>query len=175
MAIITASSNDIKSLIAYLSSLWGTLSGLSLLFPVSNALLNCIPTVKLETLDNPFVAPKLLTALATVASLFVIMIVVSKRRSVRLDAVHRDFEFDTMRQAAIRDFVLATMSLFLYLACYFVLVTKLSDEQMRQLPNWVPFAPFFLFPATFALLSAAFTRLGLREYLAEKADASERA
>lgn len=89
--------------VKFLQSLWGILAGISVFFPLSNALLKAIPLGYIAD-DSPgaleFLSPAPVTALVTVAALFII-----------LQTFHQHHDLSTTKQiiAMTRAFVLLGM------------------------------------------------------------------
>lgn len=159
--------NDIQAVIAYLSSLWGLVSGLSLLFPLSNVLLQAVPnSVFVELQPKTALTPALLTTLATIFSLFSILLVVSGRRESRSfsDNLRR------LRGFAVAVFSIAVLLLLFYIAMYDEFRLHYEKITISTRGNMELFA-FFGYPLIFASFTAAFTALGLREYLLEQKEA----
>jgi hypothetical protein len=162
--------NDVRAVIEYLSSLWGLASGLSLLFPLSNALLQAVPnTVFIEVQPKTALTPALLTTFATIMSLFSILLVISTRREI---AKSKSFgmALNRMRVFAVIAFGFAIFVLLLYTATadtYRRSYERISDS----LKNQGEMIGFFGYPLIFASFTTAFTLLGLREYLLEQWEA----
>src|SRR5512142_2738652 len=80
---------EFTDFVKFLQTLWGILPGISVLFPLSTVVLKLIPTGNIY--DDPpgglaYLTPALITALATVATLFVILVTFRQRRDLRTRA-----------------------------------------------------------------------------------------
>lgn len=165
--------NDIQAVVAYLSSLWGLASGLSLLFPLSNVLLQAVPSsIFVELNPKTSLTPTLLTTLATIYSLFSTMLLVSTRREIAAAGILFDFRLREMRSSAVRAFVTAVVLLFIYL-----FVCGLIRSSYDKLPVLAKLCAllfvFIAYPFIFSTFTKAFTALGLREYLLEQREENE--
>ena len=159
--------NDVHAVIAYLSSLWGLASGLSLLFPLSNLLLQAVPNdIFVEVQPKTALTPALLTTLATILSLFSILLVISTRRDI---ADSRGFkeQLSRMRVFAIAAFSAAVVVLLFYLAICNEYRLHYERIPVPTRGHYELFS-FFFYPLIFAGFTIAFTALGLREFLQEQ-------
>jgi hypothetical protein len=162
---VTSKRNDVQTVIAYLSSLWGLTSGISLLFPLSNVLLKVVPaSVFLETNARTIVTPGVLNALATITSLFSLLLVISVRREIAKSGIYK------LRAWSIVGFIAAMLLLLFYIAVAHDY--PLPTTSLERRTNFELFA-FVAYPSVFALLTASFTALGLREFLLEENDAAD--
>lgn len=168
---MSAGKDNVQAVIAYLSSLWGVASGLSLLFPLSNVLLQAVPsTIFIEVQPKTVLTPALLTSLATILSLFSILVLISTRH----DIGSRNFysRIHGLRGLAILSFMIAVFLLLFYVAlCN---EYRLHYENMSTSSrDGAELYAFFGYPLVFASFTTAFTALGLREYLLEQKAARE--
>ncbi len=76
---------ELKEFLTFLQNLWGILAGLSVFFPLSNILLHVIPLGAYGTNGGVFdqLAPTLISALATVVTLFVVLVTFTGRHQFR--------------------------------------------------------------------------------------------
>jgi hypothetical protein len=154
---------DIKDFVNFLKNLWGVLTGISIFFPLSNALIHIIP---IETFVNGGVliwfSPALFTTLATIVSLFLIFWMFGQRQKFQSQISRARIQ----REAWIT-FAVGIGVLLLYLVSYFILSNGYdlfgwkSDDIIRLLGE-VPL--LILYGAFFALITRAFTMLGMSEY-----------
>ena len=72
---------ELNEFLAFLKNLWGILTGISVFFPFSNILINAIPLRAYGTDNGVFdqLSPYLITTIATVVTLFVILITFAYR------------------------------------------------------------------------------------------------
>ena len=72
---------ELKEFLAFLKNLWGILAGISVFFPFSNIFLNSIPLRAYGTDDGVFdqLTPYLITTIATVVTLFVVLVTFAGR------------------------------------------------------------------------------------------------
>ena len=82
--------DEFKEFLAFLKNLWGILAGVSVLFPLSNVLVKVIPLQSLDH-DGAFamLAPSLVTALATITTLFLILWTFSHRSEFKAQPQRR--------------------------------------------------------------------------------------
>lgn len=73
--------HELKEFLSFSKSLWGLLAGISVFFPLSNVLLAAIPLRAYGTEDGVFdqLSPHLLTTVASVVTLFVLLVTFSGR------------------------------------------------------------------------------------------------
>lgn len=65
---------EITKFLTFLQNLWGVLAGMSVLFPISSALMNVIPIDEYDyDCGLAFSSSELLTGVATLISLFIIL------------------------------------------------------------------------------------------------------
>jgi hypothetical protein len=81
---------ELQEFLSFLHSLWGVLSGVSLLFPLSNLFFDVLPVGKFAL---PFLrlSPEAVTTVATLTCLFVVLTSFSRRREFRAAAPRRRF------------------------------------------------------------------------------------
>ena len=155
---------EFKDFTTFLQNLWGILAGISVLFPLSNALALLIP---LETFDKEgalvWFSPALFTTLATLVSLFLILWTFGQRRKFQSPrGISR-----SQRQAWL-SFAIGLAALIVYLAVYYFILTSVYDvlgwesADVRRLIGEVPL--LILYAAFFALITRAFVLLGMGEY-----------
>ncbi len=157
---------EFTDFVKFLQTLWGVLAGISVFFPLSNVLLKVIPTNNIY--DDPpgglsYLTPALITTLATVATLFVILITFRQRSSLRTRS-----QRDAVQRQAWVAFGVGFLALLLYFVVYFGIYTALYDP--FQINGGDPrrligdFLLLIFYGAFFALLTRAFVILGMLEY-----------
>jgi magnesium-transporting ATPase (P-type) len=160
---------ELKAFLLFLKDLWGLLAGISVFFPLSNILLRTIPLGAYGN-DGVFdqLPPSLLTTLATVVTLFVVLVTFAGRRRFQ-DPRERH---GTLR-AAWLSFGIGTLALLTYL-----IVHQAYREYAWEPWGWGSGDPRKLFAEIpllityvmfFSLLTRAFTLLGMIEFFGNMA------
>jgi hypothetical protein len=155
---------EFEDFVSFLRNLWGTLAGISVLFPLSNVLIQIIP---LEKFDNggPLVwfSPRLFTTLATLVSLFLILWTFSQRGQLQASKARR-----SIQKQAGGAFVIGVCALLLYLASYYFLAINAFDvlgwesADSRRLLGELPL--LIMYSVFFAFVTKAFVLLGMLEF-----------
>jgi len=160
---------ELKAFLLFLKELWGLLAGISVFFPLSNILLRTIPLGAYGD-DGVFdqLPPSLLTALATVVTLFVVLSTFANRRR---------FQEPKKRQSTLRaawlSFGIGIVSLLTYLVIH-----QAYREYAWEPWGWGSGDPRKLFAEIpllityvmfFSLLTRAFTLLGMIEFFGHMA------
>ncbi len=152
--------------VKFLQTLWGILAGISVLFPLSNVLVKLIPMNNIY--DVPpgglsRLSPALLTALATVATLFVILVTFRQRGDLRTRK-----QRDTIQRQAWIAFGVGFAALLVYFVVYFGIYGTfydpfgiMGDDPRRLIGDFLLLG---FYGAFFALLTRAFMLLGMLEY-----------
>lgn len=157
---------EFKDFIAFLQSLWGILAGISVLFPLSNVLIKLIPLRHLH--DDPagalgYLSPNLITAVATLITLFVILLTFGNRYKFKALKKRRLIQ----RQAWL-SFAFGLLALIFYFAVYFGIYPLYYEPYsiFEGDPRWLigDFALLLSYSAFFALVTRAFMLLGMIEY-----------
>jgi hypothetical protein len=159
---------ELKEFLAFLQSLWGLLVGITALFPLSNVFANLIP---LGTIHDPqgslgFLSPALLTATATLVTLFVILSTFGRRSDVEAPE-----QRGRIRRQARRSFAMGVFALAVYLAIYFGIYPlwyephNVFEGDPRLLIG--DFALLMSYGTFFALATRAFMLLAMLEYFAK--------
>ena len=153
---------EFKAFLAFLQSLWGLLTGISVFFPLSNAFARVIPLQ--SGADGGalfFLSPSFVTALTTLVTLFVVFLTFSNRRDI-----------SAVRSKASASFLFGILILIFYVVIYYVkasyafAVWGWESEDPRHLIVEVPL--LLGYAAFFALTTRAFTLLGLVEFYGPK-------
>jgi len=158
---------EFKDFLTFLKNLWGMLAGISVLFPLSNMLVRLIP---LETYENKgalvWLSSALFTTLATLGSLFLILLMFSQRQKFQSTKISPRIQ----RQAWV-SFVIGLGLLIIYLIIYFLLgnaysIFGWSSDDIRRLIGEVPL--IILYGFFFAFITRAFMLIGMSEYFRRK-------
>ena len=157
---------EFKEFVTFLQTVWGILAGISIFFPLSNVLIKVIP-MKTIYEDGVFVhiSPPLITAIATIVTLFVILWTFGNRRRLKFKK-----RLQRIRRQAWISFGVGLLSLIAYLVVYFVTYQIAweswgwsSDDPRRLLVEVLLLATYSVF---FALITRAFMLLGMSEFFA---------
>ncbi len=159
---------ELRDFILFLQNLWSILAGISVLFPLSNVFAMIIP---LQTSREGGVyvhlSPFLITAIATLVSLFVILSTFTNRNTFEEQRKLRKIR----RQAWI-SFVVGILALVIYLAIY-----VFTAEYPYTKWGWGSDDPRFLFfevplliaySTFFAMMTRAFMILGMIEFFGKE-------
>lgn len=158
---------EFRSFLLFLKNLWGLLASISVFFPLSNVLISLIPLKTIEE-DGVFVhvSPPLITTLASIATLFVVLITFGRRRQIKVSK-----SIKRVQRQAWFSFSTGLISLLGYLIIYYTTLHLAwdswgwsSDTPLRllvEIPMLVTYSTFF------AQFTRAFMLLGLREYYSE--------
>lgn len=150
----------------FLGSLWGTLAGISVFFPLSNVLLKAIPLGYIADDSSgalEFLSPALITTLVTVATLFIILQTFRQRHHLRTSK-----QKDAMQRQAWISFGVGILALLLYLMINFGVYSAFyapldiwSGDPRRLIGDFLLLIFYGIF---FSLLTRAFVLLGMVEY-----------
>lgn len=154
----TAFLEQFRDFLRFLQSLWGLLGSISVLFPLSNAFTKLIP---LENMANDgsyrILSPDLITALATLVTLFVILDTFSKRTLIFGSA---------LRHQAWKAFAFGFLMLITYLALYFFprwdTIIRWESGDPKHLIFEIPM--MLCYCVFFAGITKAFMLMGMLEY-----------
>jgi len=153
---------EFKAFLAFLQSLWGMLTGISVFFPLSNAFARVIPLQ--SGADGGalfFLSPSFVTAVTTLVTLFIVFLTFSNRG-----------EMSRVQGRALASFLLGILILVFYVVLYYVkasyafAVWGWESDDPRHLFVEVPLLVGYT--AFFALTTRAFTLLGLLEFYGPK-------
>jgi hypothetical protein len=157
---------EFKDFIAFLQSLWGILAGISVLFPLSNVLIKLIPLRHLH--DDPagalgYLTPDLITVVATLITLFVVLVTFSNRHKFAALKERR-----LIQRRAWFSFAFGLLALIIYFTVYFGIYPLYYEPYgiYEGDPRWLigDFALLLSYSTFFALVSRAFMLLGMIEY-----------
>lgn len=154
---------EFREFTAFVSTLWGLLAGISVFFPFSSLFFKIIPLKAYEA-DGVFnhLQPPLITAVATVVTLFLILSTFGRRE-----------EFKTVEGKLVRrrawiamgvsiTVLITYMTIHQVYAEYGYSVFGLGSGDPRKLFFEIPL--LFAYSAFFALLTRAFILLGMAEF-----------
>ncbi len=162
----------IKEFLAFLQTLWGMLAGISIFFPLSNSLLNAIPMCAYKVTEKtgcPFdiLSPNLITTIATVVTLFVILVTFTGR-----DQFRDSSKKPAMIRNAWLSFGVGILSLLTYIVVYYIydeccwecawVVLHYGSEDPRKLFFEIPL--LITYVTFFSLFTRAFMILGMIEF-----------
>ena len=155
---------EFKQFLKFLQNLWGILAGVSMLFPLSNALAQAIPLAKWDQGGLAYFAPNLITLVSSLTCLFLILWTFGQRYQLKHQARMR------LQRQAWRSFVPGLLSLVLYLMLYYAVQADFyfrvlgweSDDLRRILGDVILLMTYCAF---FAMITRAFVLLGLVEFL----------
>jgi len=160
---------EFEEFLAFLRNLWGILAGISVFFPLSNVLLNAIPMRAYGVDDGVFdqLSPNLINTLATVITLFVILVTFAGRHQFQ-DATKRG----AMLRNAWLSFGIGILSLLTYLVIHQTYREYAWEpwgwgsgdprKMFAEIPLLITYVIFF------SLITRAFMLLGMIEYFGKK-------
>ncbi len=160
--------DELRAFLVFLKNLWGLLAGTSVFFPLSNVLLRAIP-LRAYGEDGVFdqLSPFLITTLATVVTLFVVLVTFAGRDRFREAAKSR-----TAPRAAWLSFGISILSLLAYLVIhqayreYAWASWGWGSGDPRKLFAEIPL--LITYVVFFSLLTRAFMLLGMMEFFGKK-------
>lgn len=162
--------DELKAFLSFSKSLWGLLASVSVFFPLSNVLLAAIPLRAYGADDGVFdqLSPHLLTTVASVVTLFVLLVTFSGR-SRFTDTRRRP----VLLREAWYSLALGLLSLLLYLAIYRFYFAYAWEpwgwgsgdprKLLAEIPLLIAYVVFF------SSLTRAFMILAMIEFFAPKA------
>ena len=163
---------EFKQFLEFLQSLWAMLAGVSVVFPLSNTLVQIIPLAQWTDGGFAYLSPPVVTGVTTLACLFIILWTFGKREEMRS---HRTW--DSLPRQAGRSFVLGIAGLAVYLVGHYTVkedfyfrVLGWGSDDLRRIGG--DLVLLMAYGGFFALVTRAFLLLGLREYLRERVEAS---
>jgi len=158
--------DEFRDFTNFLKNLWGILAGVSILFPLSNVLIQVIPLGMWPEGGLAYFPPALVTILATLASLFFILWTFGQRNKILA-------EESNIRRQAMRSFLwgIAALVVYLLLAAavradfYSTALGWNSGDLQRVFGDVILLVAYAAF---FALVTRAFVLLGLIEFMRRK-------
>ncbi len=157
--------HEFRAFVAFLGNLWGILAGISVFFPLSNTLVKVIPLGRYGDDGGVYdhLPPALVTAVATLTTLFLILSTFSQRHAFKA----RDAA-PLIERRAWRSFALGVFFLVVYLVIHTVYAQYAwaawgwGSGDPRKLLAEVPLLATYC--AWFALVTRAFLLLAMREF-----------
>ena len=159
---------ELRAFLDFLKNLWGLLAGTSVFFPLSNVLLRAIPLGAYGE-EGVFdqLSPFLITTLATVVTLFVVLVTFADRHRFRDPG-----KGHTALRSAWLCFGISILSLLAYLVIhqayreYAWASWGWGSGDPRKLFAEIPL--LITYVVFFSLLTRAFMLLGMMEFFAER-------
>ncbi len=160
--------NELKDFIAFLQGLWGILAGISVLFPLSNVLIEVIPLgQKLDTPTFEYISPKLVTVVTTLIALFIILWTFGRRHDFKAQKKRGQ-----IRQQAMLSFAFGLLALIIYFVAFYGIYTLFyapldiwSGDPRRLIGDIVLMLSYSAF---FSLITRAFMLLGMIEFFGQE-------
>ena len=162
---------ELRAFLAFLKNLWGLLAGISIFFPFSSVLLRVIPLTAYGEEGGVFdhLAPALITTVATVVTIFVLLVSFTGRHGFRDPDARRR----AVRTAGI-SFGSGIVSLIVYLVLHQVYREYAWDRwgwgsgDPRKLLAEVPL--MLTYVGFFTLVTRGFVLLGMLEFFGARKD-----
>lgn len=156
---------ELRAFVAFLGNLWGVLAGISVFFPLSNVLVRVIPLGRYGEDGGVYdhLSPALVTALATLVTLFVILSTFARR-----DTYKTGDEAPSIERRAWLSFVAGVVALTAYLVIHTVYAEYAwsawgwGSGDPRKLLAEVPLLAMYC--AWYSLITRAFLMLAMKEY-----------
>ncbi len=150
---------ELREFLQFLQSLWGLLAGISVLFPLSNVLVQVIPLRQFGDGGGLWnFSPQLVTTITTLSALFVILSTFGQRHTFKASGTRPRIQ----RQAWL-SFTFGLLSLVVYLAVNALLVRAVlgGGDPLWLLADTVLLLSYGAF---FTLMTRAFELLAMMEY-----------
>jgi hypothetical protein len=156
--------DEFREFITFLQSLWGILAGISVLFPLSNSLIEVIPLAqKLDTPTYEFINSNQVTAVTTLIALFVIIWTFGRRHEFKTQR-----KYHQIRSQALLSFGVGFLALILYYVLFYGIYgifyepfNITSGEPLRLLGD---VSLMLFYSGFFVLITRAFILLGMIEF-----------
>ena len=156
--------DELKQFTKFLQSLWATLAGISVLFPLSNVLAKVIPLAQWPEGGLALISPTLVTAISTVTCLFIILWTFGRRQQFTNAKRRRLIN----RQSAL-SFVVGGIGLMVYLIghyavvqnFYYVMFNWANNDPRQVFGDLLMLIAYCVF---FAFMTRACMLLGMLEY-----------
>lgn len=157
-----------KQFTKFFQSLWATLAGISVLFPISNVLAKVIPLAQWPQGGFAYFNPTLVTAISTMTCLFIILSTFGRRQQFAYAKRRRLIK----RESAL-SFVVGAIGLIVYLIghfavaqdFYYIVFYWASTDLRRVFGDLLLLIAYCVF---FAFMTRAFMLLGMLEYYGSK-------
>lgn len=156
--------DELRDFLAFLSSLWGLLAGISVLFPLSNVLVSIIP---IDGGGQPFqdLDPAIVTTLTTLTCIFITFATFGRRNQFTDPERRRRYSW-----AARLSFGAALVALAFYTLTYHDLYKDLVTHDGQNSLYDGLYAALYL--VSFVLITRAFLVLAMLEYFPEPSNES---
>lgn len=160
--------DELKQFTKFLQSLWATLAGISVLFPLSNVLAKVIPLAQWPEGGFAYFNPILVTTISTVTCLFIILWTFGRRQQFATAKKRRLIK----RESAL-SFMVGGIGLIVYLIghyavaqdVYYTVFNWASTDLRRVFGDLLLLIAYCVF---FAFMTRAFMTLGMLEYYGSK-------
>ena len=161
---------ELREFMQFVSSLWGILTGISLLFPLSNLLAQIIPV---SDGGHPFqnLPPEVVTSVATVTCVFVTFATFSRR-----EQFSEPERRPRVRHSAQISFGLGVAALAVYMLTHNALYRSLITDNPNTELGIALYDGIFgaMYTTFFTLLTRAFLSLAMLEYFTPRANHARR-
>lgn len=153
---------EFKQFLQFLQNLWSILAGISVLFPLSNALIKIIPLSRWPEGGLVYFSPELVSTLSSLACLFIILYIFGRRHQIGKQR-------RTIQKKAGLSFLAGVIALIIYLTVYIAVENDIwftffgvgSGDLVRIFGDIVLLSAYSMF---FVLITLAFMLLGMLEY-----------
>jgi ABC-type xylose transport system permease subunit len=157
---------EFKQFLLFLQNLWAILAGVSVLFPLSNALTKIVPLDRWPEGGLAYFSPELVSTISTLTCIFIVLWTFGKRHEIRKMRI-------PMRKRAVISFLAGIFALIIYLATQFAVVDNFYYNVLRleSGSGWRVLGDIVLllaYSAFFALMTRAFMLLGMLEYFGRR-------
>ncbi len=157
---------EFKDFLQFLQNIWAILAGISVLFPLSNALAKIIPLALWPEGGLAYFSPQLVSIVSSLASLFLLLWMFGHRYQLERRRIQ------TQKKAGL-SFVVGLGALIIYLTVHFAIandfyfdVLKMKSDDLRRVLGDIVL--LIAYCAFFTLMTQAFTLLGMLEYFRRK-------
>jgi len=116
---------EFRDFIVFLQSLWGILAGISVFFPLSNALTKGIPLEMWDEGGFAFFHPDWITTITTLITIFIIFWTYGQRHKFKAQRVTR-----LIRRQAGLSFIFGLLALVVYLVVYVLMQSNFHSIVM---------------------------------------------
>lgn len=159
---------ELKEFISFLQTLWGILAGVSILFPLSNVLLEVIPLGKWPDEGAlMYLSPEQVTVITMLICLFVIFYLFSKRRYMKAEW-NQEQEIE-LQKKSVHSFFLGILVLLIYFSLISLDYYGIFGWESDSSPFIFMDVMYLIFySAFFGLITRAFVLLGMIEFLSEQ-------
>jgi hypothetical protein len=161
---------ELREFLRFLQSLWGILAGISVLFPLSNGLVQVIPLITTNHRGGEgsgglwFIPPLLVTTITTLSALFMILSTFGQRHTFKGSGTRR-----LIQQQAWLSFTFSLLAVLVYHGVITLLEANDRGERFGWAvrdPRWFITDTILLlcYATFFTLMTRAFELLAMMEY-----------